>query len=300
MIPVSAKIAAALGYAARDWPVYPARPHKRGSYATRRDTGQRWGATTDPKLIESYFTRSTWRDADIGVVTGNGLLIVDVDSEEGHDHDGRMTLAMHHPDLLAWTRRATTPNRGEHHWLVLPPGIRVRSRTAGLGAGVDVISENYSVIAPPAPGRQWITRCDFTVASERLISELRKRGLVISANPELDTMLDQDAGKGLSTDQREDEDPEAKLAYALAAIDPNLPYSDWLRIGAGIYSALGEAGLELWNEWSAEGRTYPGRRAIERKWIECGRMQRISAATVYHIADDHDRGWRAAYARRRT
>lgn len=292
---VSAKIAAAQRYAARGWPVYPARPGKRGSYATKRDTGQRWGASIDHDLIASYFSR--WLDADIGIATGNGLLVIDVDTVEGHGRDGYRTLSQN-PDLLMWTRRATTPSGGEHHYLLLPPGIRVRSSTGGLGPGVDIISENYSVIAPPACGRQWITRCEPTVASEQLISQLRKRGLVVSAiDPTLAAMMNEDAGKGLAADDYgPDDDPGAKLCYALAVIDPDIEYTDWFKIGAGIHHALGDAGLKLWDEWSALGRTYPGRRAIEDKWRECCKIRSITAATVYRVADDYNRDWRALYA----
>lgn len=41
------------------------------------------------------------------------------------------------------------------------------------------------------------------------------------------------------------------IASALASIPNDFEYDDWIRIGLALYSALGEAGRDLWEEWSA-------------------------------------------------
>jgi len=43
---------------------------------------------------------------------------------------------------------------------------------------------------------------------------------------------------------------------ALAFIDPDLPREDWVRVGMALKSEFGDAGLDLFDAWSANGTTY--------------------------------------------
>jgi hypothetical protein len=116
-------------------------------------------------------------------------------------------------------------------------------------------------------------------------------------DPVLAAMMRADAGKGLSTHPDDcfpdDPDPELKIRVALSVI-PGDDYDLWYRIGAAIHDALGDAGYDIFDEWSRESWKYEPR-ACARKWRECARMRSIGAKTIFWHADQHDRGWRTLY-----
>lgn len=71
----------------------------------------------------------------------------------------------------------------------------------------------------------------------------------------------------------------------LACIPPRPDYDQWLRISSAVWSALGEdEGTALLNEWSPEEE--PGEYEAKFK----GRLERVTAGTLVHIAKQH--GWR--------
>lgn len=63
---------------------------------------------------------------------------------------------------------------------------------------------------------------------------------------------------------------DAELAEeALARLDPDMAYEDWLRIGMALHAkdpSPGGAAFEFWDRWSSAGQKYPGREALEQKW----------------------------------
>ncbi|MBF0182653.1 MAG: DUF3987 domain-containing protein, partial [Magnetococcales bacterium] len=68
----------------------------------------------------------------------------------------------------------------------------------------------------------------------------------------------------------------------------DLPYDDWVRVGMAIKGALGEAGANLFFDWSASSvKNVPA--ATERAWASFHPMV-IGAGTIYHLAQKH--GWR--------
>lgn len=58
----------------------------------------------------------------------------------------------------------------------------------------------------------------------------------------------------------------------LAQFDPNCGYQDWINAGFAVHHEMrgADLGLELWDEWSAEGLTYPGEDALARHWNSFG------------------------------
>ncbi len=72
-------LAAALSYAARGWRVHPLRP--RDKLPTLRRWPER--ASTDPDTIRRWWAKEP--TANIGIATGSGLLVLDVDGDEGRE-----------------------------------------------------------------------------------------------------------------------------------------------------------------------------------------------------------------------
>lgn len=59
-----------------------------------------------------------------------------------------------------------------------------------------------------------------------------------------------------------------KLVEILADEDPNSGYDDWVEVGMMLHheTKASPAGLALWDEWSAKGRTYKGVQDLETHW----------------------------------
>lgn len=64
-----------------------------------------------------------------------------------------------------------------------------------------------------------------------------------------------------------------ELREALARVDPDLPYPDWVAVGMALHHQYhGQPeGLTMWDAWSANGTKYPGFGALADKWetFEC-------------------------------
>ncbi|MEW8348766.1 MAG: phage/plasmid primase, P4 family [Candidatus Thiodiazotropha taylori] len=91
------------------------------------------------------------------------------------------------------------------------------------------------------------------------------------------------------------DDPD-KIAAALSAIDPDIGYEDWLRVGMGLHSTnAGDAALDLWEEWSAKGSLFrPGECAYRWKTFsspdpDTRPWENIGIASLYYIATQQ--GW---------
>lgn len=103
-------------------------------------------ATTDAAQIKAWWGQ--WPDANVGVATGSGLVVIDIDprhgGEEGFDDVvdrlGRL------PDTV----EAITGSKGRHIYLRVPDGIEVRNSAGTLGLGVDVRGEGGYVVAAPS------------------------------------------------------------------------------------------------------------------------------------------------------
>lgn len=69
---------------------------------------------------------------------------------------------------------------------------------------------------------------------------------------------------------------------ALTYIDPNLPRSDWIKVGTGLKNAFGEDGKELFQEFSQRGDSYQ-ERGFEHTWKSLD-ASKASMGSVYQLA----------------
>ncbi|WP_081636563.1 PriCT-2 domain-containing protein [Methylobacterium sp. 285MFTsu5.1] len=79
------------------------------------------------------------------------------------------------------------------------------------------------------------------------------------------------------------------IADALRSIPNDFDYDGWIRIGFALYDGLGEAGRDLWEDWSA---TSPNDDAAftSRKWSSFAGGRSVKIATLFwHAAEN---GWR--------
>lgn len=96
-------------------------------------------ATDDPTVIEEWWGR--WPDANVGIATGSGLVVVDIDPRHGGTSVGLE---------LPETRRATTGGGGEHWYYWTGDGVPVPNSSGLIADGVDIRGDGGYVVAPPS------------------------------------------------------------------------------------------------------------------------------------------------------
>lgn len=144
---------AAQDYAARGWHVFPVPPGSKKSHKSAQySDGREWGATTDPAEIARDWTR--WPQANVGIVTGpkSGLLVIEADTEAGHDIDGIGNLANlieeHGP--LPDTIEALSPSGSWHLYFRWPEGWSIENSAGHIAPGIDVRGDGGMVLGVPS------------------------------------------------------------------------------------------------------------------------------------------------------
>jgi hypothetical protein len=99
-------------------------------------------ATTDEATIRNWWAR--WPDANLGLATGRGLVVIDIDAGAVWPDDAeRQSIKQLQPPL------AKTPRRGWHIFFRVPSGHSWRNSASRLAAHVDVRAEGgYVLVAP--------------------------------------------------------------------------------------------------------------------------------------------------------
>ena len=103
-------------------------------------------ATIDAAQVRAWW--SQWPDANVGIATGGGLIVVDIDPRHGGDEgfDELVQRLGKLPDTV----EALTGSKGRHIYLSVPQGVEIRNSAGILAPGVDVRGENGYVVAAPS------------------------------------------------------------------------------------------------------------------------------------------------------
>jgi putative DNA primase/helicase len=99
-------------------------------------------ATTDTDLIGRWFT--WWPDANVGIATGDGLLVPDVDGDAGVETLAE--LERQHGDLPD-TPRGLTGGGGVHYLFKVDEPVRNK---VAIAAGLDIRGDHGFIVAPPS------------------------------------------------------------------------------------------------------------------------------------------------------
>ena len=144
----------AIGYASRGWPVFPLHSIGNGRCSCgkvqcpsagkhpRLQNGLK-GATLDTNAIKRWWKR--WPMANIGIRTGSGLVVLDVDVAKGGDDS--LELLTEQGDLGETLQVKT--GGGGYHWYYAC-NKPVRCSVSRLATGIDVRGEGGYVVAPPS------------------------------------------------------------------------------------------------------------------------------------------------------
>lgn len=317
----------ALQYAGRGWRIFPCHttisgvcscgePCSKNAGKHPRIKAWQKAATTDQEQILAWWTK--WPDANIGVATGSGLVVTDLD---GLIEIAKMTaLAEPHGGLPETLVAATA--RGFHIYLKgdWPTTKKVPTAPGEKTAdGLLVRGTGGYVIAPPsfhASGTRYLWAKEVPIASmpqwfEQWLQTADNKGVtsnfgstLLSAKPSYlkqntqsnQTSVTKRASAGLI------EVPQTpgeikRITSALAAIPASCARDSWLHIGFALHSLHWERadgtdiGFDLWNTWSASCPEKYSLHDAETVWRSFGKEGRsgITIGTLYHLAEQH--GW---------
>jgi len=82
----------------------------------------------------------------------------------------------------------------------------------------------------------------------------------------------------------------AKVESALAYINPDCGYDDWIKIGMAIHAELGSSAQSVWDWWSRKGGKYCGESALAAHWRSFDGGSGVTGGTLFKHA--MDAGWR--------
>ena len=85
---------------------------------------------------------------------------------------------------------------------------------------------------------------------------------------------------------------EDQINACMSALSPDLPHDEWLHIGMGLHHETGGDGFAIWDEWSATGSAYPGREALEARWLSFGQsaIRPVTARSLVRKANEAGAG----------
>jgi hypothetical protein len=312
-LPLTARGAAALEYAAKGFEVFPAPEGKKKSHKSEQYSGVKWGKTTDREEIRRDFRK--WPDANVAIVTGvtSGIFVVEADTSEGHGVDGlasiKMLEAEHGP--FPDTHMVISPSGSIHRYYRHPGGgVKIWNSTSELAPGVDVRGDGGMVIAPPSikPGvgeYRWLNDLPIAEAPAWLIGvvskqkEVKKSSSRAHADEKARAENSRKSGSERCPHTKTDADLD-EIEAALMAIPNNagVNWQDWNRIGMAVFAATGGsgAGLAMFDKWSQKYSGYDGG-DTEAKWsaLEKCPPTEIGVGTIFYLADQASPTWRADY-----
>lgn len=294
----------ALQYAGRGWRVFPVHVSVGGACSCGRNCGtpgkhpriKAWQkhATADPNQVAAWWTR--WPDANIGLATGGGLVVIDVDGEA--EAAGLKAIAAQRGKLAATavvrTGRGfhlyfkgeynTTKKvqgllvRGSGGYVILPPSLHP--------SGVRYQWLNGNPLSNlPAWFEDWCNEFGEGDNKKGLISELGKTPAHLSGRAQVLTNNIKTPWDGWQ---------EAEIRSALAAIPADCERDTWLRVGMALHSLgwegnEGDIGFDLWLEWSETARhKFVGIHDLETRW-KSFRRAGVTIGSLFHEA--RIRGW---------
>jgi Bifunctional DNA primase/polymerase, N-terminal/AAA domain/Primase C terminal 2 (PriCT-2) len=232
-------IVCALALASKGFKVFPCKPDK-SPYLSNGFKG----ASTDEGKIRRWW--EVWPDALVGVPTGQGLSVLDIDLK-GATVEERLAQL---PQALPQTRMHVTRSGGRHYVFSDATGA-LRTR-AGLLPGIDTRGKGGYVVwwsdGPPngdvAPLPKWLVKL-------APVPKPESPAPVVSATV---------AALGWPVVKKQ-------IERELNALDPDIGHDAWYKLGMAIYHESGGSpeGLAMWDGWSAKGKKYrPGECA--KRW----------------------------------
>lgn len=87
----------------------------------------------------------------------------------------------------------------------------------------------------------------------------------------------------MSAPHRPDLDPVGTVADALRYLPPDCDRETWVTLGMAVKSALGDAGFDVWDQWSQGADSYRAKDARDA-WKSFKDHGKVTAGTLFHLA----------------
>ena len=302
----------ALQYAGRGWRVFPLHHIVNSKCSCGRSCaspgkhprvkGGFKAATTDVAQITAWWSK--WPEANIGIATGAGLTVVDLDGPEGAAQLATM-VAENEP--LPRTLTAQT-GRGYHLYF----------RAEGLGSSargkVHIRGEGGYVVAPPSnhlSGNhyKWILELPLAEMPDWLrqyASDGRQPLDPISSNGALTlgpkpAYLNENrglAGRAQAGMRAQWSSAEEERVWSALSVIPSDSYDAWIKAGLALHSldwdrADGTSiAFELWDDWSSTCSEKYAPAVLEEKWRTFGKANGHALSEAWIFFKAKELGWR--------
>lgn len=273
----------------KGFPVFPLKP--RLKVPDTKDGFK--SATTDLATIKEWFADNPNRN--LGLSTGGGLVVIDVDTKDG---DGMAELVGLENRLgkLPDTMTVATPSGGKHFYFSYPPELDIRSSAKQLSPNIDVRANGGYVVVPPSKTEANADPKGKTCTGAYVLdARLPRADLPSEWLEELQPKRDH---KPHNPPPRYAEPSHGQrlteIKHALTYIDAT-PHDQWIRVGMGLHS-LGNDGLALWDAWSSKAPNYDAKE-IPIRWKSFA-GKNVNPETVFFLATAN--GWQNPRAGYRT
>lgn len=211
------------------------------------------------------------------LLDGTCTLVVDVDARNGGLR-GYAQLVADFPEIAGAGFVVETGSGGgsKHLYFTVPADMFFRSKLDAY-VGIDFKTTGWVV----APGSKHKSGGLYrTVVGSVDEIDAAPEGLLAALERPAPKVVDRSAYADTEVDLGE-------ILDMLAVID-NTEYDAWWAVGSALYSALGDAGYAVWNDWSSSADNYDAK-ALDEKWeAECV-QGKYGLGLIIDLA--HKAGW---------
>jgi len=270
---------------AEGWPIFPCNPLDKTPLTPHGFKD----ATTDKRQISKWWKQ--WPNAMIGVPMGkvSGVFCVDLDRKaEGSDGVATWQQWLNDNEDNPATRMHNTPSTGQHVLFLWREGIR-NIPLNKLGPGIEIKGEGGYIVVPPsmtADGRKYVSN-EIAIAKMPIWLEVIIESYYDTGSSFSKAATGEDYMRGRKPATMDE------VRFALSRVSSDI-YDDWYRIGAAIRREFGDAGWNIFDEWSRRSNKYNARDCTH-KWKQVAGITNISIGTIFFYADENDPGWRDDY-----
>ena len=309
---MNSKLEAALAYSRMRWRIFPCHSVVNGTcscgkincFSPGKHPRSKKGfkdATHDEATIRRWWTK--YPDANIALATGDGIVVFDIDGEEGFREfaafvaaHGRVPETLtsqtgRGAHLLFATRdgapsvrsaaRGKVHVRGDGGYIILPPSDHISGRNYRW-------IKNVPLAILPDSLRQWAAGYEVTAGKTSTLALGPLPAYLQTNQPSVTETLSENLKTAYSPAEH------ARLVSALAAI-PSNNYEIWFQVGMALKTLDWERSdgtsiaFDLFDSWSQTCPDKYSLAATEAKWNSFGRRAGITLGTVFHLAQQH--GW---------
>jgi hypothetical protein len=291
-------LAAALELGAGGVPVFPAEllwNGEKGKFDKKPCiNGWKDNATNDSEVLKRWWDQYPY--AVPGIALGKaGLIVIDPDRHPGAA-DGVAALKELLGDrILQPTPTTKTAGNGFHFVYRQPDGEPLGNGTGSLPPGIDVRGAGGWAVAPGATvnGGRWRG-----VKDRPRLSEAYKAKTIPVLPDFIATLIrtpkahNDKTSAGTNGGYSGEKASREKVKSALGAITNNLSREEWVNIGYAVYDAIGDAGRDLFVDWSATWSGYKPELlgTTIKQWQSFAQGHSIKDKTLWWYASQ--RGWR--------